>query len=320
MAEAANPLHRYRLNVLEAWAVAIALESGLYERLSTPKTAAQLASELGYDLSALEPLLEVLAVTENLERRGNEQYAIPGSRERYFLRQSPHYIGDTLAFLRTNHLFAHYPEILRKGGAAPLTASDWERITRGSGSHVQPAVAALAKRYPAFERDEMSVLDVGCGRGDYLVALTSLNPKLRAMGIDPTPPVIEEARKRVGGDPRIRVECKQLAEVDEQFDAILVNHVFHVIGREASRKLTEDALRRLRPGGLYLVQELVRRDDQQGPLFALLMRLYFEHAAVFRADEIEAIAQQAGYADVATHAIEGASINGVYVAARRPSP
>jgi SAM-dependent methyltransferase len=103
-------------------------------------------------------------------------------------------------------------------------------------------VASLG-RVPATP--EMRILDVGCGRGHLLRVLQRAGFRHLA-GIDPF----------LAGDldiaPGLTVRKRALAEVREQFDLIMLHHVFEHL--ELPGQALRDCARRLAPGGRILLR------------------------------------------------------------------
>jgi 2-polyprenyl-3-methyl-5-hydroxy-6-metoxy-1,4-benzoquinol methylase len=311
-----NPLARYRVAVLEAWAVRSAVEAGIFELLSEPRRIEWLVDESGFDRSALAPLLDSLVVTGQLVRAGDEVAIAPSSR-RFVLRSSPEFIGDSLGFLTTSHHFERYPDILAGAPAVDPGDAGWKRMTRGSAAYAKAAIPALLSRHPELASEARSVLDVGCGQGDFSIALATQNPALRVLGIDPTEAVAEVARERARAHS-IRIEHARLDEVTESFDAVFFNHVLHIVGEEIGSALLRDALPRTNPGGRVFVQELVTDDAPEVALFGLTMRLHFEGGRVFRTGEIAALLTAAGYEAVERIHVPAPTRGLVFLTGRRP--
>lgn len=80
---------------------------------------------------------------------------------------------------------------------------------------VRPAVVGGIDMRPLYDllepADRRAVLDVGCGTGDALKYLTDAEDYL---GIDTDPIAIDAARKRYGGRPNVRFECRMLQRDD----------------------------------------------------------------------------------------------------------
>lgn len=310
-----SPLARYRATVLEAWAVRTAIEAGVFEELVEPRTAGALAASTRLDRTALAALLDALVATKQLVHDG-DAYTIAQEARRFVLRSSPEYIGGSLGFLTTAHHFARYPEILGQGGAVEPTASEWERMTRGSAAYVPPAIRALFDRMPDLARGTHRVLDVGCGQGDFLSALVDRNPEIDALGIDPTPSVAEVARTRTAGRG-IAIAAKHLADVRGEFDSVFLNHVLHIVGEAQGALLLSQVFARTARGGGVFVQELVLDEAPEVALFGLTMRLHFERGRVFRITEIAALLAGVGFSSIDVVPIAAPTRGLVFVTGRK---
>ena len=314
-----NPLANYRRWVIEAWAVYVAIQAGLFEALKRPRTLAALAAEENYDASALHSLLVGLLACGHLSVDGEGTYFLNGSAQRYFLRESDSFVGSSLAFLKTTPNYEKYPQILREGGSVGLTSEQWAYVTRGSASYTRSAVETLLRCCPALsEEKSVRVLDVGCGQGTYLLELGRAVPRMEALGIDPTPNVVLQARMNLASlGARVRVEEGVLANVSETFELVLINQIFHVIGREESVAMLAQAKERMAAGGYIFIQEIVTCDGDPGAaLFGFNMRMLFANGMVFDLDDLLRIVAEAGFGDIQTHQIPGSTPGLVYVAAR----
>lgn len=302
-----SPLPRLRANVLEAWAVWLAIDTGLFDRLKIPSTVTELQLSTGFNHSALLALLGALVTTGHVTRDG-EQFVVSDASSSFVCRsengdEPPQFIGRSFGFLRTAKHFESYPKILRDGGGVQLSAADWAHVTLGSSAYVPPAVEAMVQHVGMLTTDSAKVLDVGCGNGDYTMQLTARLPGIEVVAIDPTVAVAAATSRRLAGCERATVRCCHLNEVDEHFDVLLVNHVVHVIGADASRQLLAQALQRLKPGGQLVIQELVTTEQNRGELFGLMMRLLFPDGRVFALEELETMATDAGFQVTAVHAL-----------------
>jgi SAM-dependent methyltransferase len=75
-----------------------------------------------------------------------------------------------------------------------------------------------------------TLLDVGCGNGDFLHELAGRLPGLRITGGDFSPEMIEVARARHGGLPNLEFRQRDLlapAEGEPPFDIVLCLNMFH---------------------------------------------------------------------------------------------
>jgi SAM-dependent methyltransferase len=126
---------------------------------------------------------------------------------------------------------------------------------------------ALAERY--LGRPIRSVLDVGCGEGRWRAELRRLRPRVRYLGLDPSPYVVE----RFGAARGIRrAGFGELAELGlaVSFDLVICADVLHYLADE-ELDLGLPALAAL-TGGLAWIEALCREDDVEGDLSGLRLR------------------------------------------------
>jgi SAM-dependent methyltransferase len=319
--EPRSPLTDYRRWVIEAWAVHVATTAGVFEALRTPRALDELVLSGGYDPSALRALVRGLVACGHLTLDERDVCTLTESARRYFLRGSDSYLGDALSFLRTTNMYQSYPNILREGGSIGLTDEQWSYVTRGSAMYARAGVKTIIRAYSGLaRREDLRLLDVGCGQGTYLLELGKVLPRMQAVGIDPTLRVVEDARSNVKDlAPRIRIEHARLVDICDQFDVVLINQVFHVIGVSESKALLENARKRLVPGGRVFVQEIVMTGDEPATaLFGFNMRLLFDRGTVLDIDEIVTLMVESGFDDVRVHPIPGPTPGLVYVSGEAP--
>jgi demethylmenaquinone methyltransferase/2-methoxy-6-polyprenyl-1,4-benzoquinol methylase len=104
-----------------------------------------------------------------------------------------------------------------------------------------------------------SVLDVACGTGDLALAAAQHLPAAQVLGIDAATGMIERARPRAGGDPRIQFQTGDLAATglpDNSRDAVLAGYAFRNVPRLDAA--LEEMARVLVPGGLLLTLDFYR--------------------------------------------------------------
>lgn len=148
-----------------------------------------------------------------------------------------------------------------------------------------------------------AMLDIGAGAGPWSIPFAQANPDCRVTVIDfpEILPVTQEftGRHNVGGQYSYRGEDAEAADLGvEQFDLVMVGHVYHSMGPAASADFAARAARALRPGGVLAVAEFVVANDRTGPpvplLFACNMLLGTEAGTTFTGDEIDGFARDAG--------------------------
>lgn len=157
--------------------------------------------------------------------------------------------------------------------------------------------------------DGMSVLDVGCGPGFSTQLLAELLPSSRITGVDSSPVLLEQARRRwpdVGGRVRLlQADVTGTGLPDGTFDFALSRYVFQHLADPVAAAY--EVRRLLRPGGRHAVVDV--DDGAWGiadPAFPEFHALYARAGAAQRrrggnrvvGRELGRIMRRAGYTDV----------------------
>jgi len=154
-----------------------------------------------------------------------------------------------------------------------------------------------------------SVLDVGCGAGNYTLRLLARLPGLHCSLLDLSQPMLERAVERVSTQTTGRVTAMQgdVREVDlgeGTQDVILAAAVLHHLRDEADwRETFAKLFRCLRPGGSIWISDLVSHDTPA--VHAMMWTRYGEYLAglrdeayrdhVFRYIEVEDTPRSVGF-------------------------
>jgi len=103
-------------------------------------------------------------------------------------------------------------------------------------------------------RGDEAAIDAGCGTGRVTELLLARLPEGSVLAIDGSRAMVEVARRRFAGEPRVRVECQDLLslEVDEPVELIFSTATFHWISDHD--RLFENLARALKPGGRLVAQ------------------------------------------------------------------
>ena len=103
-------------------------------------------------------------------------------------------------------------------------------------------------------RGDEAVLDAGCGTGKVTELLLRRVPGGSVLAVDGSEAMVEAARARFAGEPRVRVERQNLLEleVEEPVDVIFSTATFHWI--QDHDRLFKRLARALKPGGQLAAQ------------------------------------------------------------------
>jgi|TARA_B110000037_G_scaffold219698_1_gene285429 ubiquinone/menaquinone biosynthesis C-methylase UbiE len=166
----------------------------------------------------------------------------------------------------------------------PTTMSKFENYTRTSENYDltrQPVGLELifgALACGSRPLGEQTVLDAGCGTGNYLPALTS--KVARVEGVEFNPGMLGTAQKKMEDCPQLRLQQGSILELpieDNSCDGIVVNYVVHHLedGSDASFTATRNAVaechRVLAPGGTLVIQTCYAEQYRQGYWYSSLI-------------------------------------------------
>jgi trans-aconitate 2-methyltransferase len=103
-------------------------------------------------------------------------------------------------------------------------------------------------------RGDEAAIDAGCGTGRVTELLLAKLPEGSVVAVDGSREMVEAARRRFAGEPRVRVERQELLslEVEEPVDLIFSTATFHWI--DDHNRLFESLARALKPRGRLVAQ------------------------------------------------------------------
>lgn len=164
------------------------------------------------------------------------------------------------------------------------------------------------------------VLDVGCGTGNLtLTARTYAGPAGSAVGIDPSPEMIEQARKnarRTGLDAVFELGLiEKIPYPDASFDVVINRLMIHHLPNDLKRRGFAEILRVLKPGGRLFIADF--RASSRGLLGHLA--LAFARHRMMQTDvmDLTQMVKQAGFAEVASGPTGSAFL--AFVSGKKPA-
>lgn len=240
-----------------------ALEAGVLERLTEPRSLAALSQHSGLQPSLIEGILDLLVALGLLERDGD---LYRSTLDLLPLLQTParEYL---LADIRTTYLQSRQ---LIDATKNRTPAAGWHHIdpellaAQGQGSTGAPAVQQWASTlFPQLDGlmerlhgPAAAFLDVGTGVAAIAVEMCRLFPMLQVVGLEPQAVPLAEARRavaRAGLEHRIELRQQRIEDLADRgaFDLIWLPQMF--LPREVLQRGVRAAWAALRPGGWILL-------------------------------------------------------------------
>ncbi|MTD13331.1 methyltransferase domain-containing protein [Nakamurella sp. YIM 132087] len=126
--------------------------------------------------------------------------------------------------------------------------ADWDGAAYAGINGLQQAMAAASLAAVRLTGDER-VLDIGCGDGAVSARIAEQLTGGSVLGIDPSPRMLEVARERLPGDPRLSFEAGDVMNLPfrSEFDLAVSFNALHWV-RDQAHALRQIAAA-LRPGG-----------------------------------------------------------------------
>jgi len=295
-----TPLIDTHLAVAHARALMAATRLGLFEELAAGEAdASTIAKRIGTHPEATERLVFALVGAGALRPgRVGERVALTRISRRYLTRGSPHQVIDKVLFSyhewRVNEGYDAY---LEHGAIVDLHALLDRPVERLAVGEADPlawrsyqlglrAVAGVSAREVAWwtpvPRRARRMLDIGGAHGHFAAALLRRHPRLSGEILELPQAVAASAEmmaaEGVGERLRHRVGNAMRDPLGEGYDLVFASQFNHHLSDAENRTLAARVAAALRPGGIYVIQDLARpqdpRDARRAQLGALL-DLYF---------------------------------------------
>ena len=264
----------------------VATRLGVFDALAdAPLTAPALAIRCGLDPRGAEKMLNLLAAMRYLRRSSDGEFRLTRVARRWLLKDDPRSVRDMvlLKFVEWEWIeglesFVRTGEPLDVHGG--MSTDDWDLYQRGMRAQAGLVGDWLARRLP-MPPNATAMLDIGGSHGFMSVALSRRHPGLRSVVID-LPEAVAQAAPLLAaehmGDRVVHRTGNVLTDDlgTGEFDLILAFSVVHHFDAEQNRELAARCARALRPGGIYVIGDLMRPESPSGAsAFDLFYDLYF---------------------------------------------
>jgi SAM-dependent methyltransferase len=148
-------------------------------------------------------------------------------------------------------------------------------------------------------REGLSVLDVGCGTGNQLVANHTVAPHAELVGVDRSLGMLRQARPKAPDIVWVRADAAALPFPNRSFDFVSCQYAFHHFAGKAS--MLREAFRVLRPAGRFVLRNLCPQESSDWLYYE-----YFPEAEIvdlqdfWPPEAIAAVMEGAGFTKVSS--------------------
>jgi ubiquinone/menaquinone biosynthesis C-methylase UbiE len=237
-------------------------------------------------LRAVQRALDVVIDARAVQARRSEdrshiaEDAVSAGYPRYY-RQNFHHQSGGWFTPESARRYEAQVEALFSGAAGPMR---------------RRALALLARAWRGLDQRGRTVVDVACGSGSFLADLGRAFPRAQRIGVDLSPPYLDEARRRSGADV-VQAAAERLPFADASLDAITCVYLFHELPPKLRPVVAAEMARVLRPGGLLAFADSVQAED--APETARLLEsfpvLFHEpYYASYQEEDLPALFERAG--------------------------
>lgn len=314
-----------------------ALQFGVFEQLEGRSLDVHdLSSRIGVPERPTRALLIALRGLGLLSEDGQEYRNAPDA-SRYLVRRNPGFMGDF-----AEHQGVHLANSVELPAAIRSNSSITKRVLKegysdqGSGAGEGTVgrerligamrVSARLQADPLAERLDLvsgsTLVDLGCGSGDYLIAIARRHPGVRIIAVD-YPAISEIASRNVAAAGlEDRVEFRPgdiMKDLLPECDAVHLSHVLDGYGRDQARHLVSKMFDEMRGGGrLFVHSHMPDLSEGLFPnLFGVILLINTEEGEVYEAVDLMEIIRGAGFSDLRTQRVS--FLSGL-ISAVRPLP
>ena len=117
---------------------------------------------------------------------------------------------------------------------------------------VDPEFLAFIEQHPSSQA--LSLLDIGCGTGNQLVANRTAAPRAKMIGVDRSLGMLRRAWPKAPDIAWVQADAAALPFLDLSFDFISCQFAFHHF--QAKARMLRDIFRVLRPSGCFVLRNL----------------------------------------------------------------
>ena len=296
-----------------------AVEKKVFTGLSDPKSAKEMAEEIGTDSRITEKFLNVL-VTLKLLVSSDGKYFNTQEAETLLIEGNTHYIGDLIrSTVGINPLFSYLDNVLSNGGSVQELSGNNTFDEVHLLGHAQealcselPVILETLKDIPEFVNVKR-ILDLGGAHGVYSMAFARRKTVPEVTLFD-LPQVIDfsgEFIKKYGMEDKIQLQAGDFIndDIGDGYDLVFASHVFYQ--QKAIESVLSKIYSSLNSGGVVVLNHWVINEDRTSPrlsvMFDLFISMIDRDFHVFTVNEFSDLLKGAGFLKVRVFDIQSLS-------------
>jgi SAM-dependent methyltransferase len=279
---------------------------------SSPKTASEIADEVGVDERGMELLLNALVTNELLEKRDGQFHNTEVSSS-FLVKGEKGYQGDYVEY--TTSLVPFYMNLTEnvERGKAPKDALEQilgkdEKLTEkffgAMHSNAVPGAKFLSDNLEKLEEAE-KIYDVGGGTGAYPIIFCRNHPNIDEAVVTDLPYVINNITPQyvedsgLGDRIRTKVENYKEESFEDGNDVILQNAIIHQHSPDVARDLFKKAHDALNEDGELVVSTFFAEEEGTQPRFSAMFGLevlaLMPEGHLWNLDETQNLLKEVGF-------------------------
>jgi 2-polyprenyl-3-methyl-5-hydroxy-6-metoxy-1,4-benzoquinol methylase len=275
----------------------------IFEYLTSPKTAQELARKLRTDARATEMLLDAVTAL-GLLRKSGARYRNTALSTKFLVQASRWYQGDML--LHADMLWKNWSgldDVVRTGLPNRAGKRDHETFIRAM--HNNAVLRAKDVINAVGLRGVKKALDLGGGPGTYSMEMARRGIKVTLFDMPNTLSVSRTLAKNanarnidfIGGD-------FHSDDFGKGYDLVLISQVIHSLSANDSLALIKKACKTMNPKGRIAIHEFFLEKDRAAPvmgaLFSINMLVNTSAGRCYAPQEMKKWLMQAGFGSIRT--------------------
>ncbi len=274
---------------------------GMFEALTSPRTAEDIAGRLKTDPRATGILLDAVA-SVGLLRKTGRQYRITPLARRFLLKSSHWYLGDMLRHADSLwKTWSGLDEVVRTGRPTQGGGRDHETFIRAM--HNNSVLTAPGVVDSLDLRGVRTALDLGGGPGTYSIELARRGIEVTLFDL---PDTMSIAREIVGAagvkGTRFLQGDFHTDDIGTGYDLVLLSQILHSHSPEESIELLGKVRNVLKPKGKAVIHEFALAENRAAPpsgaLFSINMLVNTPGGRSYTPREMTSWLKTAGFGPV----------------------